>query len=160
MSKAEISILQGVLNKQRLLALSPDDWIRKAARMMSEYHVSAAGVLDENDNFIGLITEQDIVKRAVGVHKNVDRTRVKEIMNRNPVAISVCACINDALITMTNNDVRNLPVLDGHQLVGIIDIRDLYKEVQVLMHKAIKERDSVITYFYGESYGGYSANTT
>ncbi len=148
------SPLQIILNKRPLLTVSPTDLIRMAACLMQEHHVCATGVVDDEGRFIGLLTERDIIKQAVGVHRNVDKTMIGEIMTIQPIVIPMTATIYEALTAMTHHGIRNLPVVDGEKLVGIIDIRDLYEAMQNLMQKAMDEKDLVISYYYGEDYGG------
>lgn len=146
--------LERVINKQKQLRVSPNDRIRRVACEMAELHTGVAGVLDEKGRFVGILTEKDIVRKSVGIFKNVDKTLVGEIMTVMPIVVPASATAIDALNTMLTNGIRTLPVVNGHRLLGILDIRDLYDEVRSLMTKAIDERDEVISYFYGENYGG------
>ena len=98
---------------------SPDDTIRSAAEQMAKADVGSLPV-GENDRLIGMITDRDIVVRAVAKGKS-DETPVREIMTGS---IRYCFEDDDVLEvarTMSELGVRRLPVLDRNKrLVGIV----------------------------------------
>lgn len=98
---------------------SPDDTIRKAAQQMVQGDVGSLPV-GENDRLIGMITDRDIVVRAVAEGKN-DETPVREVMTES---IRYCFEDDDVLDVARNMSelgVRRLPVLDRNKrLVGIV----------------------------------------
>ena len=97
----------------------PDDTIRSAAEQMAQGDVGSLPV-GEGDRLIGMITDRDIVVRAVAAGKN-DSTPVREIMTAN---IRYCYADDDVLVVARNMSelgVRRLPVLDrDKRLVGIV----------------------------------------
>ncbi len=147
-------------NEFLFLEVSPDDLVRKVACAMPEHHTSAAAVLDENGMLVGIVTERDIVEKAVAERNNVDETTVDKIMTRDPITIQAQGTLIEALDIMTKNGIRTLPVMDGEKFVGIIDIRDLYEGMQNLLREQLKMNEAMLTYAFGESYGagggGYS----
>jgi len=98
---------------------SPNDTIRAAAEQMAQADVGSLPV-GENDRLIGMITDRDIVVRAVAKGKG-DETPVREIMTES---IRYCFEDDDVLDvarTMSELGVRRLPVLDRNKrLVGIV----------------------------------------
>jgi len=103
---------------------NPDETIRSAARAMAEID---AGVLPvgENDRLVGMITDRDIVVRAVAAGKSQD-TRVREVMT-----LDLCYCfedqdIDDIAEDMYAKKVRRLPVVNrDKRLVGILSLADM-----------------------------------
>ncbi len=75
-------------------------------------------------------------------------------MTLNPITISIDAPFTEALQLMTQNGFGTLPVMDGSKLVGIVDIRDLYDSLNVILEAEMNLKDGLIAYAYGDdSYG-------
>tara|TARA_B100000508_G_C11447928_1_gene272418 strand:- start:950 stop:1459 length:510 start_codon:yes stop_codon:yes gene_type:complete len=145
--------LRELVERYDYLKVSPKDKIRDVAILMPNHHTSAAVVLDWKDNLIGIVTEQDIVEKAIAVKRNVDETHIEDIMTQNPVTISIDAPFTEALQLMTQNGFRTLPVMDGIRVSGIIDIRDLYDALNHLLEDEISIKDGLIAYSWGDEYG-------
>jgi len=112
-----------------VLLASPGQTICEAAKMMAECDAGALPVRD-NDRLIGVITDRDIVIRAVAENKSPD-TPIREVMSQK-----VLYCYEDedaehVAKNMGDNQVRRLPVLSREKrLVGIVSIGDLSHGVQ------------------------------
>ena len=145
--------LHELVSQNQYLRVSPNDLIRNVACQMPEHHTSAAVVLDEKEKLIGIVNEQDIVEKAVGARRNVDETTVDKIMTSDPVTISIDAPFTEALLLMTENSFRTLPVMDGDHVAGIFDIRYLYDALIKLLKEEINLRDGLISYAWGDGYG-------
>ena len=148
--------LHDLVAQYEYLKVSPRDKIRDVAVLMPEHHTSSAAVLDEQGKLIGIVTEQDIVEKAIAVRRNVDATTVEQIMTCDPVTISINSPFTEALQLMTQNGFRTLPVIDGDHVAGIVDIRDLYEALSTLLEEEIGFKNGLISYSWGEEYGaGY-----
>lgn len=133
----------GQISKKRpLLILSPADTVSKAANLMGVYKTGVAAVV-EGGALIGILTERDIIKRAIGPGSDLARTQVGKAMAPDPMTIDVACSVTDALDLLTRTDSRYLLAMDGHKLAGILSIRDLYAEVQRLIWHTIDMDDSL-----------------
>lgn len=107
-----------------VLIAHPDQTICDVAKLMAECDTGALPV-GENDRLVGVITDRDIVVRALALNKGAD-TSIRDIMSRE-----VLYCFEDedtdhVLRNMGDNKIRRLPVLDrSKRLVGIVSIGDL-----------------------------------
>ena len=146
--------LRDLVQDHKYLKVSPTDLISNVACLMPAHHTSAAAVMSEDEKLIGIITEQDIVEKAVGVYRNVDETKVEDIMTPDPVTISIDAPLNEALKLLTQHGFRTLPVMDGKKVAGIVDIRDLYEALRIMLEEEIKFKEGLMAYAYGDTYGG------
>jgi CBS domain-containing protein len=103
---------------------NPNQSIREAARLMAELDCGCLPV-GENDRLVGMITDRDIVVRAVAAGKSL-KTPVRDIMSSN-----VRYCFDDAELdevaqNMADIKVRRLPVLNQEKrLVGILSLGDI-----------------------------------
>jgi CBS domain-containing protein len=104
--------------------LDPDQTIREAARLMAEIDVGALPV-SKNDRLVGMITDRDIVIRAVAHGRSPDMT-VAEVMSKEMLYCFEVDEIEDVARNMGNAQIRRLPVVNrAKRLVGIISLGDL-----------------------------------
>jgi CBS domain-containing protein len=101
-----------------------------AARKMKELDVGALPICGEDDRLQGMLTDRDIVVKAIAVDKDPGSTRAGDLAQGKPVTIGADDTVDEALHTMAEHKVRRLPVIDGHQLVGVVSQADLAKNVE------------------------------
>jgi CBS domain-containing protein len=116
----------------------PNMTIRDAARKMRADNIGALPV-GENDRLIGMVTDRDIVVRAVAEERSAGTTTVREIMSEG-----VCYCFEDedleqAAEVMAKHQVRRLPVLNRNKrLVGVIALADLGRSDESAARQALE----------------------
>jgi CBS domain-containing protein len=104
--------------------LSPDQTIREAARLMADIDAGSLPV-SENDRLVGMITDRDIVIRAVAQGKSAD-TKVADVMSKEILYCVDTDEIDDVARNMGKAQVRRLPVVNSDKrLVGIVSLGDL-----------------------------------
>src|SRR5262245_16791855 len=108
---------------------TPDQTISESARIMAECDSGVVPVY-EADRLVGMVTDRDIVVRAVAQHKSPD-TPVREVMSQEVLYCYEDDDIEQVAKNMAKNQVRRLPVLSrSKRLVGIVSIGDLSKSVR------------------------------
>jgi CBS domain-containing protein len=100
-----------------------------AARQMAELDVGAMPICGEDDRLKGMVTDRDIVVKVLARGKDPAQTRAGELAQGKPVTIGADDSVEEALHTMAEHKVRRLPVIDGHQLIGVVSQGDLAKAV-------------------------------
>src|ERR1700704_5368823 len=104
--------------------LSPEQTIREAASIMADIDTGALPVGDD-DRLIGMITDRDIVVRAVAQGRSAD-TKVADVMSREVLYCFDTDNIDDVARNMGKARVRRLPVVNrDKRLVGIVSLGDL-----------------------------------
>jgi CBS domain-containing protein len=76
-----------------------------------------------------MLTDRDIVVKVLAQGKDPSSTTAGELGEGKPVTIGADDSIDHALRTMKDHKVRRLPVIDGHDLVGIVSQADLAKAI-------------------------------
>ena len=116
--------------------MSPDaecigesDSVLDAARKLRDLGVGSMPICGEDDRLNGMLTDRDIVVKVLAEGKDPAATTAGELGEGKPVTIGADDSVEDALRTMTNNKVRRLPVIDGHDLVGIVSQADLARNI-------------------------------
>jgi CBS domain-containing protein len=103
---------------------SPETTIKEAARLMVEADVGALPVA-AGDRLAGMVTDRDIVTRAVAIGKGPDAT-VAEVMTHDVLYCHEDEDIGHIATNLAENQVRRLPVVDvNKRLVGIISLADI-----------------------------------
>jgi CBS domain-containing protein len=104
--------------------LRPESTCAEAAALMKREDCGSLPVVDDG-SLVGIVTDRDIVLRAVAEKKDPERLAVSEIMTSDPVTVTPDTSAADASKLMSDNQVRRLPVVDGGRLVGILAIGQL-----------------------------------
>jgi CBS domain-containing protein len=105
------------------------DTLVDAARTMRDLDVGALPICGENDRLKGMITDRDIVLRCVAEGADPSEVRVDEYAGDEVVTIGADDPIEEALRTMTQHGVRRLPVIDGHDLIGVVSQADIARNL-------------------------------
>lgn len=102
-----------------------DNTLVEAAGVMRLFDIGAMPVCDD-DRVVGMITERDIVFRAVAEGRDLNRMTVRDALSDDVVCIFDDEDVEEAANAMIENHLRCLPVLDHEQhLVGMISRGDL-----------------------------------
>lgn len=109
------------------LVAEPRATVAEVARMMKENDVGAI-VVQSEAGVRGLVTDRDIVVRAVADGRDGARTSVDEICSGEVHTVSPDEPLDTAIETMRRYSVRRLPVVDDGHAVGIVSIGDLAME--------------------------------
>ena len=104
---------------------STGDTLVDAARKMRDLEVGALPICGEDQRLHGMITDRDIAVRCVAEGADPSSVTVSELADGKPVTIGADDSIEEAIRTMQEHQVRRLPVIDGHDLVGILSLADI-----------------------------------
>jgi CBS domain-containing protein len=105
------------------LLVGPEECLRAAARAMAEHDVGAA-VVEEQDGMVGIVSERDIL-RAVARGRDLDVSRVDEVMTRDVVTVGPDWEVYEATAEMADHHIRHLVVRNGGEVLGILSVRDV-----------------------------------
>lgn len=103
-----------------------NDLVTTAASILSKNRISSLVVVNHDQKPVGIITDSDLVARVLG-NSGLSLTglRVRDVMTPDIVALPPDAYFYEALLTMIKNQIRQVPIIDGHTLLGIVTLRDL-----------------------------------
>ncbi|WP_138439977.1 MULTISPECIES: putative nucleotidyltransferase substrate binding domain-containing protein [Marinobacter] len=103
--------------------------LQEAARIMTDQGVSALLLMEENKGHTdlkGIITDRDLRTRALA-EALPSETPIRDIMSEDLITIRDNAFIFEAMLTMLHNNVHHLPVMDKHEVRGVIALSDIVK---------------------------------
>ncbi|CAM3797035.1 CBS domain-containing protein [Kibdelosporangium persicum] len=99
--------------------------IREAAQLMADKGVGALPICGEDNRLKGMITDRDIVVKVLAEGKDPRSVTAGELAQGEAVTIGADDEATEIMKTMAQHKVRRLPVIDGHDLVGIIATADV-----------------------------------
>ncbi|MEV4759300.1 CBS domain-containing protein [Micromonospora sp. NPDC049559] len=102
-----------------------DDDLVTAARRMSELDVGALPICGKDNRLKGMLTDRDIVVKVLAEGRDPHGVTAGELAQGKPVTIGADDDAEEILRTMGSHQVRRLPVIDGHDLVGIVAVADV-----------------------------------
>lgn len=115
----------GMIMQTNLVNVTPKTSIYEAAKLMEEENVGTVLVVGEQRKLLGMVTDRQIVTRAVAHKKDLATTTCDEIMIRWPMTIFPETTCKEALDIMGDYGYRRLPVEKDGKLVGIVSLSDL-----------------------------------
>lgn len=99
--------------------------LTEAARMMRDLDVGSMPICGDDDRLKGMLTDRDIVVKCIAVGGDPKTVTAGELAEGKPVTVGADDDLREALRLMQEHQVRRLPVIDGHRLVGIIAQADV-----------------------------------
>jgi CBS domain-containing protein len=102
----------------------PDMNAFDAAALMQSFDVGAIPIVDD-DGFLGLVTDRDLVLRVLAARRQPQETALGDILTRQPVTVTPDTSVAEARRLMAEHRVRRLPVCKGDELVGIVSLGDV-----------------------------------
>jgi len=121
--------LQDIMTKQ-VQTVRTDAPLLEVARIMRDRRIGDVLVTDEDGSLCGIVTDRDIVVRAVAAGLPLDETTVGEICSEDLVQVDATASIEEIIRIMREHAIRRVPVVHGDRPIGIVSIGDLarYKD--------------------------------
>jgi signal-transduction protein with cAMP-binding, CBS, and nucleotidyltransferase domain len=100
--------------------------VLEVAKSMADMDISSVIITDE-DRPLGIITEEDIVRRVIVQERNPKTTRASEIMSTPIIHVEPGTPLTDAMRVMAKSKIRRVAVLKNNSLAGIITSRDILR---------------------------------
>lgn len=113
----------------QILSVSPEASIDVAIKIMAEHNVGALLVETIADKVEGILTERDIIIKVDAKSRSHDTTKVRDVMTERVLYVESTQTVEECMEIMNSKGIRHLPVYDNGDLLGIISIRDVLREV-------------------------------
>ncbi|GER22400.1 signal transduction protein [Zafaria cholistanensis] len=109
--------------------IGENDTLEQAARKMKDLDVGSLPICGEDNRLKGMVTDRDIVIKCLAEGRDPREVRAGELGEGKPVTIGADDSVEEAIRTMTEHQVRRLPVIDGHDLVGMLTQADIARTI-------------------------------
>jgi CBS domain-containing protein len=138
------TIRQILARKPDVYSLAPTATVFEALTLMAEKNVGALLVVDAG-KLVGIFSERDYARKVMLVGKSSRETQVCEIMTPKVVCIGPHQTTGECMALMTEKHIRHLPVLEDGELVGVISIGDVVRDVVEEQRFTIRQLEKYIT---------------
>ena len=129
----------GDVMRQDIATISPHSTVASAARIMSACKISCL-IVSSDSHLSGIVTETDVLKKAVMTGHNFDKMKVEQIMSSPIRSIPHSLPIMDASKIMELENIRRLVVQENGRAVGIITQTDMVRVMaSYILSKEVSE---------------------
>jgi len=126
------------------LGMPPGATAYAALEVMADQDVGAILVLDEG-KLVGVFSERDYARKVILKGKSSRSTTVGELMSAPPITIAPEITLQECMVTMTNNHIRHLPVLENGSILGVVSIGDVVGAIIRSQEDTIHQLENYIT---------------
>jgi len=117
-----------VLMKKSIEKIDRDETVLAAAEQMTNKRIGAL-LVTEGGDAKGIVTERDLVQKVLARGQDPGQIKVGTVMTVPLINIDINRTVHDASDIMAEKGIRHLPVVENHNLVGILSVRDLIKMI-------------------------------
>jgi CBS domain-containing protein len=125
-------------------SIAPQVTAYNALQIMAEKNVGALLVI-EKEKLMGIFSERDYARKVILKEKSSKNTSVGELMTREVFYINADFTLEESMALMTAKRIRHLPVLKNNQLIGIVTLGDVVRQIISDQKFAIRELEKYIT---------------
>ena len=115
--------IRSVMEQKKILTAPPETTVGKAAELMAARNVGAVMVV-EDERLVGIFTERDAVFRVIARGRDVQTTRLADVMTAAPQTVDPDKSFGYALLMMHENGFRHVPVIENGKPIGIVSARN------------------------------------
>lgn len=125
-------LIKDIMTKS-VVSVDENDSVKTAAEVMAKNRVGSLIVRSEFGP-IGIVTDSDIIKKAVSQKTDIEKMKVSEIMNTPMIFVAPEQNLTDAASIMITNRIRRLPVIQNNKIVGIVTHTDIARASPTMVY--------------------------
>jgi CBS domain-containing protein len=126
-----------------IFSVRTTDPVDNVLKIMRDFRVRAVLVIDDNE-LKGIVSQGDCAIKVLLPNLNPTQVTVSKIMTPNPLTVSLSNLLEECMAIMVHKHIRHLPVLEKNQVVGVISVGDLVKNIIELQGNQIKFLETYI----------------
>lgn len=134
-------------------AVGPGDSVLTAVERMASGNVGFLVVLDQG-KLAGVVSERDYARKVILQGRASKDTPVRDIMSRDVVTVTLDQSLPQCMAIMHEKGFRHLPVVDAGNVLAVLSVRDLLREIVAHHERVIRglELDRVTMMSGGSTY--------
>ncbi len=113
---------------QAIYSIQPGATVYAALQLMAEKSIGALLVM-EHGKIVGILSERDYARKVILMQRTSRETLVRDIMTTAVVYVRADQTTDECMALMTQHRLRHLPVMEGDELIGMLSIGDLVKDI-------------------------------
>ena len=115
--------LRQIMGKN-VITVEPNATVKNAVKLMNAHEITCVVVVNR-EKPIGIVTEQDMVRRVMHKSRIPEKTRVSDIMSKPLIVATPDMHAQEASKLMLERNIRRLPVVENERLIGLVTLTDL-----------------------------------
>jgi CBS domain-containing protein len=127
-----------------VFTITPEATVFEALNLMAEHNIGALLVMAEDD-IKGIVSERDCIRKVDVMGKNTKDTKISEIMTSDVITVDADQPLEECMGLMIDKNIRHLPVCEGKQLLGLLSVRDVLREVIEVQQMMLSQLERYIT---------------
>jgi len=141
-----MSTVRDMIRKKggEVFSIDPDASVYDALSVMSKQNTGALMVVS-GKNVVGILSERDCVRKVELLGRTAKTAKVSDIMTSKVIYMEANQPVEECMAVMIDKNIRHLPVFDGKELLGLISVRDVLKEVVDVQKFMISQLEHYIT---------------
>ncbi|MGZ8559537.1 MAG: CBS domain-containing protein [Chitinophagaceae bacterium] len=128
--------------------ISPNCTISDALCRMSCQNTDYLIVMDEDERYLGLLTEHDIATKTIFNNRSLTLTKVNQLMNTRMPAADAESTVEDCMRLMKRFNVRYVPVFNNLNFLGVVSSDDIITEAVNHRLQIFDKEDKNLAYSY------------
>lgn len=112
----------------QIVAVEPSSSVCSALELMRDKKVRSILVL-ENGALRGIVSQGDCAIKVLLKGLDANKVLAQEIMTKNPITVTFTDSLDQCMGVMVSKHIQHLPVVDGDQVLGVISIGDIVKNI-------------------------------
>lgn len=129
--------------------VNSEDTVFDAVACMVKHNIGSV-LVKEDDQIKGIMSERDYLRFITGLGRTARDTPVTELMTPKVIYLTPSTSLDNAMAIMTESRIRHIPILEEGQLIGIVSIGDLVKQISANRETHIK----TLTQYICDAYPG------
>jgi len=126
-----------------IFSVRSTDSIADVLKIMRDFRVRAVLVIDDGA-LMGIVSQGDCAIKVLLPHNNPAQVVVSKVMTPNPLTVSLANSLDECMAIMVHKHIRHLPVLEKNQVIGVVSVGDLVKNIIELQGNQIKFLETYI----------------
>ena len=141
-----MSTVRDMIRKKgsEVFSVTADVSVLDALKLMAQHNTGALMVVN-GKKIEGILSERDCVRKLELAGKTAKSTTVGEIMTDKVIYVEASQPLEECMALMIDKNIRHLPVFDGKELLGLISVRDVLREVVDVQKFLISQLEHYIT---------------
>jgi len=131
-------------SKRPVYSVGPNSTIREALEIMAQHNIGALLILN-GQTLEGIFSERDYARKVALKGRSSNDAKVSDVMTSKVITINTKHSIDQCMQIMTDNHIRHLPIVDDLDVIGLISIGDVVREMIAYQKSMIEQLQSYIS---------------
>jgi CBS domain-containing protein len=123
---------------------APEATVFEALQLMAKHNIGALLIMTGEDIKV-IVSERDCIRKVDVMGKNAKETRISEIMTSDVITVDANQPLEECMSLMIDKNIRHLPVCEGKELLGLVSVRDVLREVIEVQQMMLSQLERYIT---------------